>query len=224
MKAKNLRMQSANLSVKVPGKFCRQHIRTSIDPGVDAGRIKQRTLMMPFRLIIAAQRVTPKSGRRFRLGDGRFSPLIVPLCLIICLSIAVCAWGDDSGYLRVVGPAPLRFRPTPRPISTPLVPPPEASPAPTMPAVATPDFSVVPNLLPMPTAPAPVTFQAPPAATTETNAVIEPPRAEEVVSPQMLLKYFNKSTNGNTTGVIAPIQFAPPQPTGAPSSTATYSN
>jgi hypothetical protein len=45
-----------------------------------------------------------------------------------------------------------------------------------------------------------------------------------VVSPQMLLKYFNKSTNGNTTGVIAPIQFSPPQSIGAPSSTATYSN
>src|SRR5260221_2798126 len=176
--------------------------------------------MLAFRYTIAAQTVKPKSGRQLRLGYRRDFLLIAA----ICLGIAVCAWGDDSGYLRVVGPAPLRFRPAPHPIITLLPPPPapvEANPAPTIPGAGTPDFSVVPNLLPMPTAPVAVTAPSPPATTSQTHVVIEPSRPEEVVSPQMLLKYFNKSTNGNTTGVIAPIQFSPPQSIQAPSSTAT---
>jgi hypothetical protein len=181
--------------------------------------------MLAFRYTIAAQTVKPKPGPGLRLGYRRDFLLIAPICLTICLGIAVCAWGDDSGYLRVVGPAPLRFRPAPHPIIT--LPPPapaavEASPAPAIPGGGTPDFSVVPSLLPAPPLTAPVTVQAPTATTNET--IIEPARPEDVVSPQMLLKYFNKSTNGNTTGVIAPIQFSPPQPIGAPSSTATYSN
>ncbi len=43
-----------------------------------------------------------------------------------------------------------------------------------------------------------------------------------VVSPQMLLKFFNKSTNGPSTTVIAPMDFRPPNPTPLPSK-ATYS-
>ncbi len=179
--------------------------------------------MPPFRLIIAAQRVTPKSRQQFRPGCRRVLGFIAPACLTVCLSIAVCALADDSGYLRVVGPAPLRFRAKPAPLVTPPAPV-ETSPAPVVPAVVTPDFSVVPNLLSIPTAPAPVITEAPTATTSDTNAVIEPARSEEVVSPQMLLKYFNKSTNGTTTGIIAPIQFSPAQPASAPSSTATYSN
>jgi hypothetical protein len=183
--------------------------------------------MLPFRLTIANQRVTPKSGHPVRFGSQHHLPLITSICVAIFLSIGVCAFGDESGYLRVVGPAPLRFRPPPHPASLPSVPPPapaEASPAPVVPAVAVPDFSVVPSLLPTPPAPAPATTQAPTAPSSDTNPVIEPARSEDVVSPQMLLKYFNKSTNGTTTGIIAPIQFAPPQPGSAPSSTATYSN
>jgi hypothetical protein len=55
------------------------------------------------------------------------------------------------------------------------------------------------------------------------NAATESPGAADVISPQMLLKYFNKSTNGTGTGIIAPLDLTAPraQP---PSSKATYSN
>jgi hypothetical protein len=39
----------------------------------------------------------------------------------------------------------------------------------------------------------------------------------------MLLRYFNRSTNGASSGVMAPVDFAPPPPPKPPASTATYS-
>jgi hypothetical protein len=43
-----------------------------------------------------------------------------------------------------------------------------------------------------------------------------------MVSPQMLMQYFNRSTNGAAAGIMAPVNFAPPAAP-SPSSTATYS-
>jgi hypothetical protein len=39
----------------------------------------------------------------------------------------------------------------------------------------------------------------------------------------MLLRYFNRSTNGTGAGILAPVDFAPPGAAKPPSSTATYS-
>jgi hypothetical protein len=50
------------------------------------------------------------------------------------------------------------------------------------------------------------------------------PQPGDVVSPQMLLKYFNKSTNGTGAGIIAPVDVNTSRPTQATPSSATYSN
>jgi hypothetical protein len=42
-----------------------------------------------------------------------------------------------------------------------------------------------------------------------------------VVSPQMLLKYFTKSTN-STASAATPLDFTPPKAAGTPPSRATY--
>jgi hypothetical protein len=69
--------------------------------------------------------------------------------------------------------------------------------------------------------PAPTPSPAP--AATDMNADTGAPAPAEVVSPQMLLKYFNKSTNGASTGIIAPLDLSAPNPQPRPSQ-ATYSN
>jgi hypothetical protein len=74
-----------------------------------------------------------------------------------------------------------------------------------------------------------VTMPAPPpepaAVTNEvSSASPEPQRSDEVVSPQMFLKYFSKGTNGhNSTTVVAPLDFNPPKTGDVPRSSATYS-
>jgi hypothetical protein len=45
---------------------------------------------------------------------------------------------------------------------------------------------------------------------------------EPVVSPDMLMRYFMRSTNGAAASVSVPIGFTPPPPATPPSSTATY--
>jgi hypothetical protein len=48
-------------------------------------------------------------------------------------------------------------------------------------------------------------------------------RPEDVVSPQMLLQFFNKSTNGPANSVVAPIEFTPPKAPEPPTSKGSYS-
>ena len=50
-----------------------------------------------------------------------------------------------------------------------------------------------------------------------------PSASEPKISPQMLLKFFNRSTNGTAGGIIAPVDFAPPTVPKPPSGSAMYS-
>lgn len=74
---------------------------------------------------------------------------------------------------------------------------------------------------PAPAPPAPV--HEPASTNDQANVIVEQPQPDGVVSPQMLLKYFNKSTNGNAAGVNAPLDFTPPRLAEPPSSKAEYS-
>jgi hypothetical protein len=129
----------------------------------------------------------------------------------------------SAGYLPVVGPVPLRFRQPALP-ATNLVrmtlPPPETEPA----TASIPDNAEAKKTAPAPNPPP----AAPPPAASPTVATnpAEPaatPASEPMISPQMLMKYFNRSTNGVSGGILAPVDFAPPAPAKPPSSTATYS-
>jgi hypothetical protein len=59
--------------------------------------------------------------------------------------------------------------------------------------------------------------------TNQIQSLTLPSNPDEVVSPQMLLRYFNKSTNGASASVIAPMEFTPPPAAPAPSSKASFS-
>ena len=63
----------------------------------------------------------------------------------------------------------------------------------------------------------------PPAISNTPGPAAAASAPEPMVSPQMLLKYFNRTTNGISSAVTAPMEFAPPTPARPPSSTATYS-
>lgn len=130
------------------------------------------------------------------------------------------------GYLPVVGPVPLRFRPAIQPetnmVRIPLPPPnlpppaPEIPPAP--PAATNTVAQKTPPAASPPAAPAPATVSS-----NQANAEGTFSPAEPLISPQMLMRYFNKSTNGASGGIMAPVNFAPPAAVSPPSSTATYS-
>jgi hypothetical protein len=157
---------------------------------------------------------------------GRHSKLICLLCLALP---ALAASGP--GYLATVGPAPLRFwspsRPKPAPVVT-NTPPVTATPT----EIVTPNpydflaaFNASQSATTRSNAENPGDNPAQPAeATNEMDSSTQPPQPGDVVSPQMLLKYFNKSTNGTGTGIIAPLDLSTPRATPAPSSSATYSN
>lgn len=143
------------------------------------------------------------------------------LCFILLSTFSAAALASaDTGYLPRVGPAPLRFQSVPKPATNHyLLPPREPVPEP-QPVAAKSEVK--------PPAPA-VTASAPgettvissqiPASATEPDPV--PGRSEDVISPQMLLRYFSKSTNGTSTSIVAPIQFTPPK-TETPPSKASF--
>ena len=127
-----------------------------------------------------------------------------------------------SGYLPAVGPTALRYRPLPQIVTNvakmPL-PAPEPPPA-------------ITNVAPTPVALPPTNTPPPPTNTTQVNAAAPAPLPDQDMnfpatspkySAQMLMKYFNRSTNGTGTGIIAPVDFAPPPVNSTPPSTATYS-
>jgi hypothetical protein len=135
-----------------------------------------------------------------------------------CVALIIAGWTGFFGsgranlaYLPAVGPAPLRFQPDFKPVKHIVAtPPPEPAQAaaPVAPAKAQP---VAPTPAPEPT---PVVVQ--PAA------VVEPPKPDGVVSPQMLLKYFNRGTNADAA-TSPPAGFTPPGQIEPPSSKASYS-
>jgi len=148
-------------------------------------------------------------------GMRRKFPNRSRLCFAVAGILSAAALASaDPGYLPRVGPASLRFRPAPQPATGHFVLPPlEVAPEP-------PPVAVTPAA--KPTAPA-VTNSAATETTvisSEIPAAPEPARADDVVSPQMLMRFFSKSTNGTATSVIAPIQFTPPKAETPPSKAA----
>ena len=127
----------------------------------------------------------------------------------------------SSGYLPTVGPVPIRFRAVAPPVTNLMKMP---LPAPESPAPVAPAPAVV---APAPAVqPVPVVQVAPKTNSVAVDTQPEPepiyPNSQPRVSAQMLLKYFNHSTNGPGTGIIAPLDFAPPAAGTTPPSTATY--
>lgn len=129
------------------------------------------------------------------------------------------------GYLPAVGPPALRFR-LAAPAATNLIqmalPPPDA-PSPTLSTPPTPSGGAETENKPASpasnTASGSVTLAATnnPAPSDATSFGAEPR-----ISPQMLLRYFGRPTNAPASGIIPPVDFAPPAPATPPSSTATY--
>ena len=140
--------------------------------------------------------------------------------LAVCSSLAPLAW-SGPGYLHTVGPAPLRFCPPLAPNTNLTVLPPPASSTESV-AQAN-DLFAVPNLLPLAEIPLTPATPEPAPAVNQTNSP-DASRPDGLVSPQMLLKFFNKSTNGSVTGVVAPVDLTTPRPAELPSSKATYSH
>jgi hypothetical protein len=152
-----------------------------------------------------------KSEKRCLVRDWR------PFAIVLAGALAVAGFAAASpGYLPCVGPAPLRFRPPPPVINQIVLAAPEVEPVPT---VASPvPFGPMPEL-----PPAPPPTEPPAIINHVSSGIPDTTRPEEVVSPQMLLKYFNKSTNGTSSSVITPLDFTPPKSPEPPPSKATYS-
>lgn len=170
-----------------------------------------------FKLKSALQKNNIPAVKRHVAGGKSYFPAI----FAICLSLAPFAW-SGPGYLHTVGPVPLRFCPPLAPNTNVTISPRPASS--TEPVAQANDLFAVPNLLPSAEIPfAPATPEQAPAVN-QTNSAVDASRSEDMVSPQMLLKFFNKSTNGSVTGIVAPTELAAPRPTELPPSKATYSH
>jgi hypothetical protein len=160
-------------------------------------RVKNQTVLQSNKIkLIAPRRV--KNRREFFIA-----------ALVVAVAMAQFAGAETSGYLPTVGPASLRYQIIPPMVTNQVVLPPPPAPV----------AEVVEP--PAPVAPAP---KAPPVITNVGSSAPELAHPEDVVSPQMLLKYFNKSTNGSSLGIVAPLNFTPPKTAEpAPASSATYS-
>lgn len=157
------------------------------------------------------QMIMTKPEKRSIFGYRRHFPLIVTACMGILIS----SWADTV-YLPAVGPSPLRFRPAFKPNTNRVVLP---SPAPAKSTLPLPAEKAEKTPAPTPAIP----LHDPVPTTEQADAVVEPPPSDGEISPQMLLKYFNRSTNGNAAAVSAPLDFTPPRPVEAASSKAEYS-
>jgi len=124
-------------------------------------------------------------------------------------------------YLPAVGPAPLRFLAMAMP-ATNIFKPPAPAPLPLKPETERVDAPASPNPTNTPANVPIKTIFAPAGETNTIGGTPETTTPEGVISPQMLLKFFNKSTNGVSSSVIMPMDFQPPNPAPAPSK-ATYS-
>ena len=167
------------------------------------------------RQAIEVERIFMRAGRR-------------QFTLIVAAYLGACLLGwSRPGYLTVVGPAALRFFAPPPP--APRLPP---APIP-MPVVSTNSAPVTPvkqdaeETAAGPGAETNVPALPPgPDMSGQTNGPgggLGTPKPEDVVSPQMLMQYFNKTGNGTATSIYAPVDVTPRPPTGSPSK-AGYSN
>ncbi len=180
-------------------------------------------------------------------GTSARAGLAKSLAILCLLGSAVSAAASGPGYLRAVGPAPLRFWSPPKRTPESLVanPVPAAAAPATVPNPNSYDFmnafGAQPPLVmeatstsgPSPMAPIMPPDQPAPANSNVNGSSTNAP-AGDVVSPQMLLEYFpnNNRKGGNRNGgqgsiyvpvdpnaVINQTQQPPPRP-----SSATYSN
>lgn len=136
----------------------------------------------------------------------------------ICIGLTAAAviWMGPApgvGYLRRVGPAPLRFQPPPKPMSEigPLPPLAMTDPEPPPPEILGPPIETNAPPVVEATAPAPVVTPVVPV--------------EPVFTPQMFVQFFNGQNGTNRDfNVVVPYQFIPPPVTTipAPPSRATY--
>ncbi len=155
--------------------------------------------------------------------------------------------GGATGYLPAVGPAPLRFQELvsvapfalpPLQMHDPEPPAVEAAPTKSAPSAANTTPAVEP---PVAASALPTLSPKTVPTATDTNAVnvVEPLQiplliplpmptppdasAPAILSPQMLLHFFNQqnSTNRAST-LVTPVEFSPARPSTLPSSTSTY--
>jgi hypothetical protein len=165
------------------------------------------------------------------------------LAIICVLGLAtVTSTASGPGYLRTVGPAPLRFwSPPPRkpePAATNAAPASASSPA------SAPNpydfmnaFGAQPPLVMEatstsgPSPMAPVASDQPAPTNGNQNGSSTNPQSGDVVSPQMLLQYFpngNKNGRGNQNSIYVPVDanavINQSQQTPSRPSSATYSN
>ena len=182
--------------------------------------------MFPWRIVLNNNQII--HGKKGLLGNWP------GWCLVLAVSLNVTVVASpDCGYLTRVGPAPLRFAPvikpsTNQPVVRVVTAPVKASPPSVAPTnMATAATSVLPPAQPGSTQSVPTASNA-----LSTNAVAQQPLIQPgpadgaAVSPQMLLRYFSPSTNGQP-GVVAPVSapmdFTPPRAPGPAPSTASYS-
>jgi len=167
------------------------------------------------------------------------------MALLILVGLGANAWADgDNGYLRVVGPPSLRFRP-PAPDQTAVNPLLAINPG--MPALsstnavadqtasATNKAALAGPAVPATKTPAietaPKTSESVPAvdSTATSTTKVEPQQQSAPVQtlmpqPQMFLQYFTPEylPGGNGYSIGLPVSFLPPQASRAASSSATY--
>ena len=146
-----------------------------------------------------------------------------------------------SGYLPAVGPSPLRFQSPPARVIAIALPPlqmgTEEPPAPPVPVDIAPVEIAVTPLAPAVAQPATSNAIAPTPTPTATNVVtaiaanraptviVPETEAAPVVSPQMLLQFFQTKAASSTNrevSVMTPLGFNPARPAPTPSSTAAY--
>jgi len=136
---------------------------------------------------------------------------------LVGLTAAAVIWMGSTpgvGYLKRLGPAPLRFQPAPKLLSElgPLPPLAMKDPEPPLPEFLGP----------------PMVTNAPPVVetTVTTPAVVAPMApAEPIFTPQMFVHFFNDKNGTNQDySVVVPYQFVPPPAMSipAPPSSATY--
>lgn len=153
------------------------------------------------------------------------------VALFFATTLLLRAYPVPEGYLPNVGPVSLRFLAPAKPFKSIVIPK----------VTNSIDSAEQTDAIPLPS-PKEETIQTPlppvnePATTGETNVVIDPlannpasesqPKSEPAqepettISPQMLLKFFNRPPIFVAPSV-APVEFKAPQPA-APSSKATY--
>lgn len=174
-------------------------------------------------------------------GEGTPSrvSLVKSLAFVCLLGVAVSASASGPGYLRAVGPAPLRFwsppKRTPEPVATNAA---SASASTDAPVTMVPnpnpgDFlsafgSQPPLVMEASSVPSPMAPNQPAPANPGVNGTSTAPPGD-VVSPQMFLQYFNKNgkRGSSESSIIMPVdpsviqqnQSPPPPP-----SSATYSH